>query len=290
MSTPKTQAPAEAAPHAGWLIEHADVRIPHYVPTSADEELLDEAAGLKAVSDAADYEYGVELVKKLAGATKRVEAFFTPWKQFLDRLKRPVLDSEHEHAGNYDRERQRVNRLCKAWYDAEREKERQARQKAEREAEEKARQERDERAARLKAEAERQADPAVAAAVAREAEQVAASTPIPTKVNVESAIPAVPGYTPSRVTYKAEGQDLAATVRAIAGPAIAAEARQALAAGHTAVDVLGSLLASLEAHRVPLDAVQYNQKRIDQAARDSGEALKWPGVKVVKGDGTAVRG
>lgn len=245
----------EAEPKA---IVDETVTVPSYVEPEDAVAALDEAKALKLVADASDYEYAADLTKRLSAAAKGIRAYFKPFKQALDRLKDRVLDAE-ARANVYDDETRRVARLAADWNARQKQIEREAQEKAEREARAKAETERQAQVARLKAAAEAVPDPAVAAAVRLESEQLAAAKVATPKVDLPSRIPAVKGFVPNRETWSGEVTDLMALVKAVA------------------------------AGTVPLDAIVPNYPRINQAARDQHEALNWPGVEVRKNGAPVVR-
>lgn len=221
---------------------------------------LDEAQGLKAVTSAADYEYAVDVAKRLAAGRKAAEAFYKPVKQLFDRLKARVLGAEDDDLQTLEREGKRVLKLATAWQQAQAERERAEREAHERQERELAKRQRQEEVERLRRAAERVPDANVALAIETEAAQLAAAPIAEPKSTFQSAIPAVRGFTPARVTYSARCDDLMALARAV---------------------VAGT---------VPLDALQANQARLNKAAVDSKEALAWPGVTVLKSGSPVVRG
>lgn len=228
--------------------------------TPADDGVLEEAQSLTAVADAADYEYAAGLVVRLRFCARAAESYYKPFKQAIDAIKRKVLDREYKDASAYDHAASRLDQMARAWMTAKAAKER-----AEREAAEAAQRAEDERlrqetVARLKRAAEQVPDSALQTAINLEAQQLAAAPLATTKVTHKSAIPAVRGYVPTVVTYSAVCDDLMLLVKAVAEGT------------------------------VPLDALEVNQARINKAAVDSKEALRWPGVRVVKTEGSRTRG
>lgn len=287
MST-ETETPALPPP---LVDEH--VRAARWPMPEAVQVALEEAEALREVKSPADYEYAVGLAKDLTQARKAAETFYKPLKQRFDRLKALVLGAENEDVLALAGASQRCVKLANAWADRERERERAERERLEREAVERAEAERKAQVARLEAAAERVPDRAVAEAIRTEAQQLADAQLATPKVELQSAVPAVPGFVPSRVTYSARVDGDAALrqlVRAIAGPEIARDIRAALASGTTYADALDAVLASLEANPVPLDAVVPNVVRLNRAAVDQREALRWPGVTVLRNNAPVVRG
>ena len=253
MST-ETAAPAETA---RWIIEKADGFDVLAFPEAAPD-LLEEAKSLTAVVDKHDFEYAVDLAKRLKGVSASIVAYYKPFKQRLDALKRKVLDAE-DAALDYDAEATKVARLAADWQRAEVERERQAKEAAEQAAREEAEAKQREQAERLKAVAAQIPDAAVRAAVEREAEQVATAPVATPKGAYQSSIPGVRGFTPSRVTYSARVDDFRQLVAAVAAPT------------------------------VPLDALLPAQSFLNEQARAQKDALAYPGVTVLKNDQPVIR-
>jgi hypothetical protein len=249
-------APIATAPAA--LVDERVVALKWQLPEEA-QVALDEAEGLKAVDGAADYEYAVDVARRLQVAVKAAEGYYKPLKQFFDRLKRRVLDAEFADLDRLERECKRVTRLAADWHAAEVERERAAKEAQDRADRAKAEAERQAVVERLKRAAEQVPDDAVKAAIQTEAKQLADGPIATPKSTFQSSIPAAKGFTPSRVTYSARCDDLMALARAV---------------------VEG---------KVPLDAIEPNQARLNRAAVDSKEALAWPGVTVLKSGAPVVR-
>lgn len=267
MSTMYTDKPgekvrAEDPPEtpAEDLLVDEHVRVAKWATPEEIEAALDEAASLKAVVSAADYEYAIDVAKRLASGKKAVEAFYKPLKQRMDRLKSYILGAEDEDADRLEVERNRVAKLAAEWHAAETAREAKAKAEAERVAREKAEADRKAQVERLQRAAESVPDTAVANAIRTEANALAEEKIATPKPDFVSAIPAVKGFVPSRVTYTARCDDLLALVKAVAEG------------------------------KVPLDAIQANQTRLNAAAVDQREALDWPGVVVLKSGAPVVRG
>lgn len=272
------------------VAEH--VKAERWAMPEAAEVALDEARSLKAVETAADCEYAVDLAQKLLGYRKAAVEHYKPIKQMFDRLKGFVLRAEDADTLPLEIEGKRVATLAAKWVEAERERERIARQAAEREAREKAEREQRELAERLKRAAEKAPDEGVKQAILTEAAQTAAAPIAQPKVQVASNIPSMRGFVPSRTTYSARVEtpaDFELLVQAAAGPLIAKQIREALAAGTEWPERLEAVLTALESSKVPMDALQPNDKRLNQAATDSKEALRWPGVTVLRNNSPVVR-
>lgn len=252
-----TETPAPAGPKA--LVDE-QVTLAAWAPTEAATVALEEARDLKRVVDAADYEYAIDVAKRLTEAKKEAERWYTPLKQRLDRLKRAVLDAEDGHVDALKAEALRVTKLAAEWHAKKTREEAAAREAQERADRARAEEERRQQVARLERAAAAVPDAGVAAAIKTEAAQLAAAPVAQPKSSFASAIPQVRGFVPSRVTYSARCDDLMALARAV---------------------VEG---------KVPLDAIQANQTRLNQAAVDSKEALAWPGVTVLKSGAPVVRG
>lgn len=244
---------------ADWIVTQTEAA-ESYVPPfgGAQPELLDEAKQFKAVIDKHDFEYAVDLAKRLKGVSAAIVSYYQPFKRRLDALKRKVLDAE-DTALDYDVEASKVARLAAEWQKAAAERERAAREAAERKAREEAEAEQRAKAERLKAVAAQIPDAAVRAAVEREAEQTASAPVATPKGAYTSSIPAARGFTASRVTYSVRVDDLAELVRQVA---------------------VGS---------VPLDALLPNQTWLNEQARAQKDALAYPGVTVLKNDQPVIR-
>lgn len=228
--------------------------------TPADDGVLEEAQSLTAVADAADYEYAAGLVVRLRSCARAAESYYKPFKQAIDAIKRKVLDREYKDASAYDHAASRLDQLARAWMTAKA-----AKEHAEREAAEAAQRAEDDRlrqetVARMKRAAANVPDPALQTAINLEAQQLATAPLATTKVAHTSAIPAVRGYVPTVTTYSAECVDLLALVKAVAEG------------------------------KAPLRYLQVAQAEINKDAVASKEALKVPGVRVVKTESSRTRG
>jgi hypothetical protein len=243
-------------PELETLLVDEIIRVPAYDKHDAD--MLSEAATVKAVTDAIDYEYAVDLAKRLKGVANGIEAYFKPFKQAIDRVKRVVLGAE-DAAEAYDKQAARIATLASNWHAAERRRETAEREAAERAAREAAEAEQREKAERLRRVAEHVPDEAVADAIRREAQQVAAAPVAQPKVATTSSIPSTRGFTPSRVTYSAR------------------------------VDSRLELAKAVAAGKVPVDALLPNQAWLNEKARNAKADLGYPGVTVLKDSTPVVR-
>lgn len=237
-----------------------DERVTVAAWTPADDGVLEEAQSVKAVDDAADYEYAAGLVVRLRAAARAAETYYKPWKQAIDRIKRAVLDREYDDATAYDNEASRIDKVARAWMTAKLERERAEKDAADRAQREEAERIRQETVERMKRAAAAVPDATLKQAIANEAEQMAAAPVVAPKSTFVSAVPKVRGYVPSVTTYSAEVTDLMLLVKAVA------------------------------AGTVPLEAVQANAAYLNRRAVDSKDALAIPGVKVVKTEGSRTRG
>jgi hypothetical protein len=236
------------------------VRVDAWAPDEAAQTALDEARGLKAVVDAADYEYAVGLVKTLRGATKAAQDYYRPFKQAIARLKDKVLARERTDPAEHLNEADRLDRLCRKWHAEQAAKEAAAKEAAERAAREAAERERAEMVARMERAAASVPDPAVQQAIKQEAQQMQAAPLATPRAAFTSSIPAVRGYVPAVTTYGAEVDDLMALVKAVAEG------------------------------KAPLRYLAANTAELSRDAKASKEAFSVPGVKLVKDTGSRVGG
>lgn len=284
-------AKAELEAERAWVVRSNDaVTVPAWTP--ADDGVLDEAQSIKAVEDEADYEYAAGLVVRLRAAARAAESYYKPFKQAIDAIKRRVLDREASDSSTYDAEASRVDKMAREWFAAKAARERAAKDAAEQAAREEAERLRQEQVARMERAAAQVPDAAVQEAIKQEAAQIAAAPLATPRSTFQSAIPKVRGYVPTVVTYSAVCDDLSALVVAAAGPIVAHRIREAIRQHPTlSVElVLNMVLTELESSKVPMDAIQANQPRLNKAATDSKEALRWPGVRVIRSEGSRTRG
>ena len=219
---------------------------------------MEEAESLKAVIDKHDYEYAIDLAKRLKTVAIAITDYYQPFKRRLDALKRKVLDAE-DSALTYSAAANLMAARAAKWHAAERAKEAQAKAEAERVAREEAEAAQRAKAERLKEVAAKVPDPGVRAAIEREAEQTASAPVATPKGAFQSSLPGVRGFTPSRVTYGARVDDLLELVKAVA------------------------------AGTVPLEAVLPNQPFLNELARMQKDTMAVPGVTVLKNDSPVIR-
>ena len=216
---------------------------------AAVDVVVEEAQALKKVDLDTDYQRALALTKSVKGVTAELKALFDTVQPFAHKAWKALSSANTEIRDRLEAEEKRLKGLAAAFEDEQGQKRREAEAALQKQLQAQEREQRDVDA--MLAEEEGRASEA-------EAIREAPSTVPPVTVAKDRFVPKVAG-TSRRETWKAEVADLAALAKAV---------------------VAGT---------VPIQAIQPDQKFLNQQARALKSALTYPGVRAYAESTMAVR-